>query len=493
MGRVSSENFYRATDIYDPTGLPNIPTIELERLYQSTGGVISGPTEVRYAWKYNDLKPRVYYAQGATAWNDSRYIRNPMNSLAKAFACTNPNTRYNTNRLNPICDTDSFSIYDYVSFTTKLTEFRYFMEELAEFTRDVNVKVLDTYHGIIDKSLGDLFDSYNTSCNYYPEMDLSRILSMTEPHIVTCSTAGLLGIYGNIVGCTVLHGWHLIQVCGSPDLCNCVGDDAQMVLRKDDGFRMQDAQAAVEAFGDVSRDKWKIWDVDSPDDGVGGWHYVKRPIDRIEGHLFTGNLVDFPNLIYVLPITDSIHTVDSPENGRLSFLSQCRKLLGTLHRISDSLDEEEIEITLHYLEICYRILHLPLEGRLPGHSIPGVETQAIPKITRDSIGDDWFDVLWRDRAQSCGRLPRHGACSELGAPYAAGDTMFSSSDPILNLAEDMGFLSKRSLWEEVVIQNDLYDDFRSLSYGEVTIMYEYTWIYSPPHWWYDAVPFVHYT
>lgn len=46
---------------------------EVERFYCHTGVTIDGPVEMRSSWKYNDLKPRIYYAQGPTVYSVSKY------------------------------------------------------------------------------------------------------------------------------------------------------------------------------------------------------------------------------------------------------------------------------------------------------------------------------------------------------------------------------------------------------------------------------------
>jgi hypothetical protein len=69
------------------------PVSDLERFYADEGREIDGPCEVRFAWKFNDLKPRVYYGIGATAYANSKYIWSIFDSLQRQFRCSDPKER----------------------------------------------------------------------------------------------------------------------------------------------------------------------------------------------------------------------------------------------------------------------------------------------------------------------------------------------------------------------------------------------------------------
>jgi hypothetical protein len=58
-------------------------TIEAETFYSDHGYLPEGPCEMRLAWKFNDLKPRVYYAQGLSAYTSSRYVHDIFDSLQR--------------------------------------------------------------------------------------------------------------------------------------------------------------------------------------------------------------------------------------------------------------------------------------------------------------------------------------------------------------------------------------------------------------------------
>lgn len=56
-----------------------------ERLYADCGTKVTGPCELRQAWKYNDITPRTYFSQGGTTFHASKYIRIPINELTNMF------------------------------------------------------------------------------------------------------------------------------------------------------------------------------------------------------------------------------------------------------------------------------------------------------------------------------------------------------------------------------------------------------------------------
>jgi hypothetical protein len=61
-------------------------TIDAEIFYAEHGYLPPGACEVRYAWKFNDLKPRIYYAQGLSAYISSRYIHDVFDTLQRVSA-----------------------------------------------------------------------------------------------------------------------------------------------------------------------------------------------------------------------------------------------------------------------------------------------------------------------------------------------------------------------------------------------------------------------
>jgi hypothetical protein len=91
MGYHSSADFWRT--VYPDRQvmeLRPVSSCDLEEFYAETGLVTKGPCEVRYAWKYNDVKPRIYYAMGADAYFAGRYVDYLFDSMQRLYRNTNP-------------------------------------------------------------------------------------------------------------------------------------------------------------------------------------------------------------------------------------------------------------------------------------------------------------------------------------------------------------------------------------------------------------------
>lgn len=147
-----------------------VTTVMLQRLSFWRGVSVPGPVEVRTAWKYNDLKPRVYFAQGGDTFTTSRYIQHIFNLLVDCLEGT-----HRRNRFNPITgiltEDDTMIIYDYQSFTSLLDAIRDFLKELADFLGGVTVHLVGDKDGIQSIDLGDLMRRYTQDCVMFAEFE----------------------------------------------------------------------------------------------------------------------------------------------------------------------------------------------------------------------------------------------------------------------------------------------------------------------------------
>jgi hypothetical protein len=157
----------------------DVKSVDLERYYCYTGGEIEGPCEVRWAYKYTDLKPRIYYANGGSGYFASRYIKDLVNSIGDLFPTTHRQLRYNPRRVGPLHNS-TLIVYDYSSFTTNLAELKYFLDALASFCDGHTIQVFDTYEGMLDLDLGELLRDYNDRCNREMAYDVARLFPGEE-------------------------------------------------------------------------------------------------------------------------------------------------------------------------------------------------------------------------------------------------------------------------------------------------------------------------
>jgi hypothetical protein len=200
---------------------------DLERLYAETGCKIGGPVEVRSAWKYNDLKPRVYFARGGTVHHASKYTQQIFNVILDCFPEVDKTERF----LEPcsgIDDDETSVIYDYESFTSSLEEIKNFIGQLAMFFGDTEVTVIDSQRGPVQITVGEILLDYNAKCNEYAEFDASRLTSDPEFRSLF-HTCGMLGVPGNISSCTLLHGILIRYVVGYGK-GRSVGDDGKVYV-----------------------------------------------------------------------------------------------------------------------------------------------------------------------------------------------------------------------------------------------------------------------
>jgi hypothetical protein len=107
------------------TGSPSsIKTmLDVEKYYHVHDDHPQGYTELRSVWRYNDLKPRCYYAMGPTHYQASRLIQPIFNKLVDLFPVSHTRMRFSLP--NPVFqggEQVTAAIYDYSSFTSSLTE-----------------------------------------------------------------------------------------------------------------------------------------------------------------------------------------------------------------------------------------------------------------------------------------------------------------------------------------------------------------------------------
>jgi len=322
---------------------------------------------MRSAWKYTDLKPRVYYARGPDQYYASRYIQEIFNILIDSLPITNRYLRFYHAGIRIEAD-DTLFIYDYSSFTSRLDEVKCFLRELAVFCRGRSVILLDTHHGLQIKDLEEMITEYVDECNDFPLFDIQRWPEESvQDDTLRMHTTGMLGVPGNITSCTLLHGIHLAIILESLLKGKCVGDDAV-------GAKLVKSLDALErevcGLGEVSMSKGATWDHDEGTMVDRSWNYVKRPIDRIEGRVAVGELLTFPTIPGFFNLSDGgIHThipMTAEALGRKqanALWSLCR----SVDRLGRDLTEEEEDLIDRFVYVFGKMAVHTLE---PPYSRP---------------------------------------------------------------------------------------------------------------------------
>jgi len=461
-----------------------VTTQMLEKLYMETGIVIDGPVEVRTAWKYNDLRPRVYFAQGGDTFPISKFIQPIFNELADSLEFVHRKNRYFA-PLSELSREDLMIIYDYSTFTSMLEEVVSFVDWLARFFQGTPVFILDGKRGPIQVDLGELLHDYNSQCNQYADFDFGKITDCLfgGEDFLFGHTCGMLGIPGNIQSCTVLHGIHLAFIAQSIYRFRCVGDDAKLYIRLEGIIAKQILLSQLRNIGEVAEEKLQDFEYDDEDDfETRAWYYTKRPIMRYQNRIISFPLMTFPTLDILLGIKESHRTtrITDLQSRQRRFCSIWNRLLILLHYEQVHLDESERSILYRFQVQAFRDLEITMKR-------PGIHKDlnlSVPLfLYPEQFGENVFQLF----------SEFYGYTEEVEVPQLrhyveypngyVGEVWESGKTSIINYFERMRYIESELIYERVSRQllGDQEFGRRMLSYN-VTFQYRYTLVRSLPSW-----------
>jgi len=470
-------------------------TRNLEQSYKDDGIFVEGPCEARVAWKFNDLKPRVYYAIGSTSYFGSRYVWRIFDSLQRMNLCTDPNRRYSFMRF-PYIDLPQsvFLVYDYASFTSRLVDFHRFVHELAIFLADTSCWIFDTHHGMVRNRLSDILHAYNASCNDRGTFDIQRVVEISgrKAAVVNHEVAGMLGVFGNITGSTSLHGFIGLSISGSDDCINAIGDDAGMVVNLKE-MDITGIKEAIRTIGDIADEKFEIFEEDQAQlEMFNGWHYVKRSVVIDSGLVKQGWMPDFPILprIFGTKLDHITVRVESFPIRRGLLIKQTCRFLDSVTAHIDQVTEQDIGLILSILGVAYRRMKLRTGGSLPSkyyrpsdnHPYPH-ETLCVPELSEESIRNGWFKTLKsRDIEGGMIQVPLVIGEDNLPEELYIGQQFVHSSDPVLNCISKLGIVEKEPLYEDRLITEETLEILENVVFHRVRVLYLYTVLTEYPQW-----------
>lgn len=476
IGRIGLMHANRSEDPYECES-----TEDLEKFYERTGFRIAGPTELRWAWRYNDLKPRVYYARGPAQYYDSAIIQPVFNVIVDSLLSTNRWDRFHPETVDIQPGHTSF-IYDYSSFTSNLGELPAFTNALADFFQDTEIHYIDTHSGVITANLGDILRLYNTTCNIRPDVDVSKVL--VQEDLIMSHHTGMLGVPGNISSATLLHGIHLSIISGGTRNCKVVGDDAYGVVFPEQCSRDQ-LHEELSNLGDVAQEKMEFWEDDElldMDDEC--WHYVKRPITRVGRRMDYGAQAIWPDLANILNLRDDFHVPPalSPSIRTKKYCAQAFRLLRHAQEIS--MTDIDIAVIRRYLIESHKTLGLPLGGGMVHlHGLPMATFVPSAFWSGDYEGD-----LVEATSGMMLMMPKVYDASHDTLPerFRVGGMFTYRSHPMLKLMVDMGYLEKRPrhVWR---IGDESVDDLKMLLRGKLISSYTYSIIRKFPSYAEDVL------
>jgi len=423
---------------------------DVERVFYKTGVELYGGTVMKTVWRGNDLKPRVYYSRGPSLHRASVYIQTIFNAFVDSLEDTHRHLRHNTSSLKPERD-EILAIYDYSSFTSLLSEITRFTSILADEFMETFVTIIDPHHGPIEESLGYLLHEYNETCNRNPVFDASEVLQVEEA--VFRHNCGMLGVPGNISSCTLLHGIHLSILVHSVMKNKVVGDDAIYHAPKDKDDLIRES---IRDLGDVAIDKMESWehsDVDEEriDDR---FDYKKRPINRVENTVLTGDLVDFPALT-ILGILNPMHRNFPDDND-----TRERKAVSRICRFFDVLSSHTVsEIGQHIVRVSCQIAYKML-GWQPGGGKIG-RRQSYPPIMCEGLR--YFDWIQHFSEDVVLRLPvQYINRKRIPDTFNVGQVFYQRSTALVSYFVSIGCIMDQTEYE-YVIGKDLVDYYGRVS------------------------------
>jgi len=505
-------NYYEAIGGSMADGVPtNVTTLDLLKHYYLTGNEVRGMIEMRLAWFFNDLKPRLYYCLGGTDFFNGIFIQQIANLLVNILPSTNPFTRFTVSRIGSLSYDELLVTYDYSSFTTSLAELRHFMFWLAEACGDIVVPLLDVFHGVVEVSLKTLLHTYNEQINHHQMFSIERFQQCEEFCSLRQGRSGSLGVKGNIVLSTTLHGLALADITGTPDDDCCVGDDALCKIR---AWYLTLFITCVNNLGDINASKFITITPRDPEIEMSAlteqFKFLKRPLNLDYKNVpVLGRLDFFPSVSDALfPQGDGVHTTTPGYNwfqSAKTFAMQVGRYYA-IHCNGDDITilarDEDLEGLLGLFQEVYRIKGLPIDGGVPGGFV--VEGGEYPRRgdffcppvdTIECFSTRWMEViLYRFYGQTITLPVTVGGTIPPPLDVYLGLSFRASSDvQVLALLVDLGILEKSVEMRSVVFDGSVCDEVWERLTGQIRdiepILCTYEVVSPPPVWWYDVVSY----
>lgn len=391
------ENIYgRGFVVAEEEGGVEFTQADMERSYHFDGIRLGGGCEIRQKWYRSGTAPRTYFAQGGTSFHLSKYIQGMANDLVNMMDTTNYVSRLNPTRIR-LEEGSYLRIYDLSSFTSNHHEAKYFVDHLADFCQGYDMEVFDGQEGVISVDMGELIRDYNRM-NQHPDYSLERVDQIYEDLESYHNIAGFLGVYGNLMFSTFVHGGSLLQLLESLDQGNVAGDDAHYACEpgmEDVGTRIIRANGVVEPSKEFdTREEGSVC--------------LKRGIIQMEGTLFQKIMIIWPSFSILGSLFGYTPPHLPPEKKNRD---EVKSMVGTellrflrtifVAQISDGLND-----VLTFLQSLYSEAGFPVQGSLPQYHHRGLLIPVLPSTPEEMLHESPIRHLVRIQYSGGVVLPR---------------------------------------------------------------------------------------
>jgi len=409
---------------------------QAEYHYMLTGEEGESPCEMKQAWKPAQLVPRTYYAQGLSAFHSSKYLRDPFNRLADYFR--------NVNRFNRVLPqmivadtTDTLYVYDLTSFTSMFHEHRSFLLSLADEVEGYHMTLYDSHYGISHATLSFLIRDYVDKNVSNPEYT-TLLFPLEQTLVLQHNVAGFLGVYGNLVTCTIPHGIVLASVYDTWINNWCAGDDAGEAIPEELFPRLD---KTITRVGSYAWDKVCIGNLP-------GAVALKRPVSFEHGLVIFKSTPLFPLLGYII---GSDHLAGPPKTKSELQSMLASSMVNFLRYNPDSdLPEFYVDEIVAYSRLLYNCLGLPTDGFLPhvmrtlhwDFSIPIVDRRMFQNDPLLRLADKYYATSY------CSAV-REEREVDMDVLYRAGAS-YGNMTPWLRWAGSMGFVKSEKMMVQYV-------------------------------------------
>jgi len=452
-----------------------------QRVYHFRGIQLEGATEMRQKWYASGAKPRTYFAMGGDAYSKSRFLQTFFSDLVDSLPMTNHKTRLRPGRLTlPYSPEDSdfhWRIYDLTSFTSSCTSQRSLCYALAKFFFGVPVFCYDELDGPVPYDLGELLYEYTEHCVENPSLSYERYDPSTRDYSSVHTLASMLGIFGNLMTCTLGHGTIASFFTSSMDESNCAGDDE---LCPEDRLNSFELDRGIRTVGpEFERTKSFRGDEE-------GAICLKRPFLETPLHpILLDNIIP-PTVMTAILNLSEIHdprytTFDTLEKR------EAISLVGKdLMRFLDSAWRKGYQdigaLGSVYHGFSRLVKHLTGWNPKPslGHVGTGPYWPMDPRDYEFGGPDRPFDVLVTYYMPRDTKAEKREVISDPDEGRFVGDEWEGNSTPRLKLLETLGYIEKVEIIEDVPVPNRLLFWLAYYRQQNPPVVYQYSIIRDIP-------------